>query len=242
MNRNQGLVLFAGAVAMVLATFGHLQAADAPQVGSAEKLVPLKIKLPSPLWFPTPPPRNFKPAPTLEKDNGKPRPAFLVPEGTTNLALKKKVTASDREPIVGTLDQITDGDREGAEGSYVELGPGKQWVQIDLEKSADIYAIMIWHFFAGVRVYHDVIVQVSDDPEFLKDVKTVFNNDFDNSAGLGLGKNLEYIDDYRGKLVDAKQKNGKPVKGRYVRLHSNGNTDNDLNHYVEAEVYGKPSR
>jgi hypothetical protein len=30
------------------------------------------------------------------------------------------------------------------------------------------------------------------------------------------------------------------VKGRYVRLYSNGNTTNDLNHYVEVEVHGSP--
>ena len=32
----------------------------------------------------------------------------------------------------------------------------------------------------------------------------------------------------------------KGIKGRYVRLYSNGNTANDLNHYVEVEVYGTP--
>ena len=32
----------------------------------------------------------------------------------------------------------------------------------------------------------------------------------------------------------------KGAKGRYVRLYSNGNTTNDLNHYVEVEVYGLP--
>ena len=36
-----------------------------------------------------------------------------------------------------------------------------------------------------------------------------------------------------GKLFDPKG-----AKGRYVRLYSNGNTTNDLNHYVEVEVYG----
>ena len=30
------------------------------------------------------------------------------------------------------------------------------------------------------------------------------------------------------------------AKGRYVRLYSKGNTTNDLNHYVEVEVYGLP--
>ena len=38
-----------------------------------------------------------------------------------------------------------------------------------------------------------------------------------------------------GKLFDP---NG--AKGRFVRLSSKGNTTNDLNHYVEVEVYGLP--
>ena len=36
-----------------------------------------------------------------------------------------------------------------------------------------------------------------------------------------------------GKLIDAKG-----VKARYVRLFSNGNNANKLNHYVEVEVFG----
>ena len=91
-------------------------------------------------------------------------------------------------------------------------------------------------------MYHDVVVQVADDPDFIEDVKTVFNNDFDNSSGLGIGKQLEYIDDYRGKLIDAKDAKGEPVKGRYVRLYSKGNTSNDMNHYIEVEVFGKPAK
>ena len=234
MSRNQGLIV----AAMGLTAIGQMQAADPPTPAGAEKQVALEIKLPRPIRVGTP--KNIKPAPTLEKYDEKPRPDFLVPEGTTNLALKKKVTSSDMAPIIGELNLITDGDKEGAEGSYVELGPDKQWVQIDLEKSSDIYALVVWHFFADDRVYHDVIVQVSDDADFIKGVKTVFNNDFDNSYGLGLGKNLEYIEDHRGKLISARDARGKPVRGRYVRLYSNGNTSNAMNHYVEVEVYGKP--
>jgi len=37
-------------------------------------------------------------------------------------------------------------------------------------------------------------------------------------------------------LIDAKN-----VKGRFVRLYSNGNTANKLNHYIEVEVWGKPA-
>jgi hypothetical protein len=32
---------------------------------------------------------------------------------------------------------------------------------------------------------------------------------------------------------------GKGTKGRYVRLYSNGSTANEMNHYIEVEVYGK---
>jgi F5/8 type C domain len=192
----------------------------------ADNLVPLDTKLPNPLLVGTPVPINI---PNLEpKLTGK-RPDFMVPEGTVNLAKGKKVTASDSEPVVGTLDLVTDGDKEGDEGSWVELAPGKQWVQIDLEKDANIYAILVWHFHSQERVYRDVVVQVSDDPTFSKDVTTVY----DNSAA---GKDRPYIESYQGKLIDTKG-----VKGRYVRLSSNGNTTNKMNHYIEVEVFGKPA-
>lgn len=237
---------FTLAIVVAFATLGLLavtavQAADDPTVGpNGEKLVPLDIKMPKPLFQGTP--KNIKPSPTMEKYSEKPRPAFYAPEGVKNLALNKKVTSSDMAPIVGELNLITDGDREGSDGSFVELGPGKQWVQIDLGEPANIYALLVWHFHAEGRVYHDIVIQVADDPDFIDNVKTVFNNDFDNSSGLGLGKNLEYIEDYRGKLIDAKNDKGQPVKGRYVRLYSKGNTSNDLNHYIEVEVFGKPAK
>jgi hypothetical protein len=200
---------------------------------SAEDKVPLKTELPKPLFVGTPVPVKL---PNLEPPRQGKRPDFMVPVGTTNLATGKKVTSSDKEPVMGTLDLVTDGDKAGDEGSWVELAPGKQWVQIDLEKSADIYAIMLWHYHSQARVYLDVVVQVSDDPEFTKDVTTVFNADAQNELGLGAGKDLAYIESYEGKLIDAKG-----IKGRYVRLYSKGNTTNKLNHYIEVEVFGKPA-
>jgi len=166
--------------------------------------------------------------PNLEPETKK-WPEFMVPAGTVNLAISNKVTASDSDPVVGTLDLVTDGDKAGDEGSWVELGQGKQWVQIDLNKEADIYAVVVWHFHSQARVYRDVVVQVSDDPTFSKDVTTIY----DNSAA---GKDRPYVETYFGKLIDAKG-----VKGRYVRLYSNGNTTNKMNHYIEVEVWGKPA-
>ena len=123
--------------------------------------------------------------PNLEPPSKGKRPDFLVPAGTVNLAKNKKVTASDNNPVVGTLDLVTDGDKAGDEGSWVELGPGKQWVQIDLAKSANIYAVLIWHFHSQARVYRDVVAQVSDDATFKSGVTTIFNNDFKNELGFG---------------------------------------------------------
>jgi hypothetical protein len=199
----------------------------------AQNEVPLKTDLPKPLFVGTPVPIKVA---NLEPEMKGKRPDFMVPAGTTNLALGKKVTSSAGDPIIGTLDLITDGDKEGDEGSWLELDPGKQWVQIDLEKDANIYALIVWHFHSQARVYFDVVVQVSDDPKFEKDVTTIYNNDSANELGLGAGKDRPYIETYQGKLID-----GKGVKGRYVRLYSNGNTTSKMNHYIEVEVFGKPA-
>jgi hypothetical protein len=199
----------------------------------AQEKVVLKTQLPPPLFVGTPAPLHV---PNLEPPTNGKRPDFMVPAGTINLAKGKKVTSSDSNPNVGTLDMIDDGDKDGNEGSWVELGPGKQWVQIDLARKADIYAVLIWHFHSQARVYRDVVVQVSDDPTFKSGVTTIFNNDFSNEVGVGAGKDLNYIETYQGKLIDAKD-----AKGRYVRLYSDGNTSNKLNHYIEVEVWGKPA-
>ena len=129
----------------------------------AEEKVPLQSKLPKPLFAGTPSP--FKVA-NLEKPRKGKRPAFMVPAGTINLATGKTVTSSDDWPVIGELEFVTDGDKEGEEGYYVELGPNLQHIQIDLQKSTAIYAILIWHYHGQPRVYHDVIVQISNDPEF----------------------------------------------------------------------------
>ncbi|MCP4727026.1 MAG: hypothetical protein GY863_18445, partial [bacterium] len=110
-----------------------------------------------------------------------------------------------------------------------------QHVTIDLEDKHEMYAVVVWHFHKQPRVYFDVIVQVSDDPDFIENVTTIFNNDNDNSAGMGVGTDLHYVETSEGKLINAGG-----IQGRYVRLYSNGNTTNDLNHYIEVEIYGVP--
>ena len=196
--------------------------------------VELKLELPKAMFFGTPKQVNST---HLDPNTGKPRVAFLVAKDAVLLSRGKKATASDNEPVIGDLTMVTDGDKEGADGSFIEFAPGPQWVQVDLGAAAEIYAIVVWHYHSQARLYRDVIVQISSDPTFVKDVKTVYNNDDDNSSRLGVGKDFEYIETNEGRLVDAKG-----VIGRYVRCYSNGNSSNDMNHMIEIEVFGRPAK
>jgi hypothetical protein len=226
MNR-QTVRLIVVAVALAVITAIGIYRASTP------KLASLVIKLPQPMFVGT---REAIRVSNLKKFNPEDRPPFLAPLGTTNVALGKPVFSSDGEPIIGAIEMITDGDKEAADGSYVELGPFLQHVTIDLEARHEIYAVVIWHYHKQPRAYFDVIVQTADDPDFTTNVRTLFNNDTDNSAGLGAGADMHYVESYKGELIDAEG-----VKARYVRLYSNGNNTDDLNHYIEVEVYGKPA-
>ena len=210
---------------------GSLRPAVTQANTASSKLVPIDIKLPKPMFIGTE--KDIR-VPYLEPLI-KSRSPFLAPLATTNVALGKPVLSSDEEPIIGEIEMITDGDKEAADGSYVELGLFAQHVTIDLEDMHEIYAIVIWHFHKEPRVYFDVVVQIADDADFITNVRTLFNNDIDNSTGLGVGKDKHYVETNNGKLIDA---NG--VKARYLRLYGNGNNFDDLNHYIEVEVYGKP--
>jgi len=206
-------------------------AAQAPAAGG-QKLVPLPIVLPQPMFEGTP--QNMK-VPNLEKPRYKARDPFLAPAGVVNVARRKKVVSSDVAPVMGDMSMITDGDRTAEEGSEVELGPGRQQVTVDLGAMHEIYAVLFWHFHRTPRVYFDVVVQIADDQAFTRNVRTLFNNDHDNASGLGAGKDMNYVETSEGRLVDAKGS-----LARYVRLYSNGNSANELNHYIEVEVFGRP--
>src|ERR1700691_3356397 len=90
-------------------TFALAALGAASLYGQAPKMVPAPIDLPKPGLEGTPP--NFN-IPNLEKPSNKPRPPFLVPEGVINVAKDKKVTSSEKEPLVGDLTMISDGDNE----------------------------------------------------------------------------------------------------------------------------------
>jgi len=183
------------------------------------------------------PRQDDEPAPPVAPQGPSPRTPPALAGGTPNVAFGRPVTSSC-EAFSGILDWITDADCEPHGSSKVELArPGLQWVQIDLGRTCEIRAIVVWHCHRGHRAYHDVIVQVSDDAAFARGVRTVFNNDQDNSAGLGVGTGRQYIESPKGLAIDAGG-----AAGRYVRLYSNGSTFDDRNQYVEVEVYGQAAK
>lgn len=224
----------AGATAAALILTAALTGCErSPAPAGEATLVPIEIALPAPAFEGTPE--------HLQSDNLEPpregeRPPLLAPKGTVNLAFKKPVAASDEDPVIGEIEMVTDGDKRHGDGSFVELGPGLQHAQIDLGAEHSIRAVVLWHYHAKARIYHDVVIHAANDPDFITDVTTLFNNDHDNSSGLGIGNDYEYVDDNKGKLVDAGG-----VKARYVRLYSNGSTGDDRSHYTEVEVYGLPA-
>ncbi len=166
--------------------------------------------------------------------------------GGSNLALGKSVTfsgeAEPAPPATGletrNPEWVTDGDFTTETNYFGIVSSGKQYIQIDLGVPCKIDTIKSWrHYFQGGRTYYDVIMQVSNDPEFKTGVTTVFNNDKDNSSGLGIGTDEEFLETAEGKTVTFE-----PVEAQYVRLWTNGNSKSGLgngHHYYEVEVYGE---
>ena len=228
---------------------GNINQADTNAVratsGSGQEMAVVPIDLPNPAFAGTPSavPEGVR----LDRSRlGKKRASFMAPADAELLSADLDVTSSDDYPIIGSLDLITDGDKEPLDGRYVELAPDKQHVTIDLGDSHEIYGIVFWHNHMDPRVYRDVVVMISDNEEF-ENATIVFNNDSDNSSGFGVGENYEYFESDEGELAaHTEMKEGRLVMtkslgtARYVRLWSNGSTIDDQNHYAEVEIWGKP--
>ena len=169
------------------------------------------------------------------------RPVVLVPRDVANVARGKPVTLSNPSyPILGEAEYVTDGDKRPM--YFVEFEPESfrphsgAYVTIDLEREYEIHAVAWWHDFHRPAVYLDIVVQVARDPQF-KDAVTLYSNDRDDSLGLGIGDDLNYIETNKGWLAGADG-----VLGRYVRLWNRGNSRNLNAQYTEVEVYGRPPR
>ena len=225
-------------------TFGGLACApaapkDPPSAAQAKPadaksggLVPLMLNLPAAAFKGTP--KDLSPGPNVEPLSDKPRPPMMVPPGLKNVALGAKVTCSDKNASADMLAKVIDGSKDASDDSIIFLRKGTQWVQLDLGSVYETFAIVIWHAHNTAKVYHNVIVQTADDPDFIQNVRTIFNNDQENTSGLGVGTDREYYETNEGKLIDAKG-----AKARYFRFYSKGSTESAMNEYTEIEIYGR---
>ena len=202
-------------------------------VFAADK-VAIKFELPPPHSSGTP--KEIRSA-NLEPDPGpgKLRPPIMVPVGFDKKLTTEdtKVTTSE-EAVTGENEYVVDGDKTPDATCMLQLPGGKQWVQLDLGAEKTVSAVCVWHDQGDDRVYKDVVVQLSNDEKFAKDVTTIFNNDHDDTAKLGKGEDKEYRERNDGRPID-----GKLTKARYVRCYSNGSTSEPVNNYIEIEVFGK---
>src|SRR5688572_26917628 len=200
----------------------------------AQEKEALKLALPAPTLKGTP--EDLPVGPNIEPLSDKPPVPVQIAKGAKNVAVGKTVTSSVK-PFTGEVSQVTDGKKEAFDYDSVEMKKGAQWVQVDLGESFVIHAIAMWHDHRYIQVMHDVIVQVSDDPEFKTGVTTLFNNDTDNSTGVGVGTDREYFETHNGRVVD-----GKGTKARYVRGYTKGSSLSALNCWQEIEVYALPAK
>ena len=215
---------------LALTVFGSVSV----QLRAADATVPLKLKLPAHTTKGTP--EDLPAGPNIEPPPKSAPPPIQVPEGVKNVAAGKTVTSSVA-PYTGELSQVTDGKREPLDEDVVEFKKGTHWVQVDLREPFAIHAIALWHDHRLLQAFHDVILQVSDDPEFKNGVTTVYNNDTDNSSKLGVGTDREYFELEFGRVIPVKG-----VKARYVRGYTRGSSLSAINCWQEIEVYALPAK
>ena len=201
----------------------------------AAELVPLKPKLPAPAFVGTP--KDIPAGANIEPPSTKPRPPLMIPDDVKNIAPLSKISCSDTNATAAALAKLTNGDKEAFDTSIVLLRKGVQYVQFDLGGAQEIFALVIWHAHDTPKIYKNVIVQVADNADFTENLRTLYNNDLENSSGRGVGTDRQYFENYEGRTIDAKG-----AKARFVRLYSKGSTDSALNEYTEVEIYARPAK
>jgi hypothetical protein len=182
--------------------------------------------------------------PSNFRDGELKRPPVMVSPDTELLSLNKPVSTSMKPEFLplGPPELLVDGVKRSEDVTRIEFGPGKHWVQIDLEESHLISMVVIWHHYKNATIYNDVIVQLSDDPEFKAGVKTIYNNDHDNSSGMGKGKGTTYASRWWGEIADARDEEFNEVtSARYVRVYTSDGAGAEAPSFVEVSVYGKPA-
>jgi hypothetical protein len=172
------------------------------------------------------------------------KPAQAEEGGEVNVALGAGSVTTNGVVTNGVrLELLTDGDRNRANYALISTADGPKYVQVDLGESFEITRINIANDYglSYMRSMRGVVVQVSNDPNFASGVTTLFNNDADNSSGLGAGSDASYVEPTDGSGLDIVP--AVPVAARYMRYSAYGHVQYGtgqihlVNVPVEIEVY-----
>jgi len=135
-----------------------------------------------------------------------------------NLTTRKPVTTSScgwqekNEYAVDGLVEVAD-----FESTFWGAGPAPQWLQVDLEKPAELGEARLFTFFGDGR-YYQYVIETSPD-----------------------GKSWTKVADGAGNTTPATEKGYRhtfaPVKARYVKVTMLKNSANEGQHIVELRVY-----
>lgn len=118
------------------------------------------------------------------------------------------------------LTRVTDGDIASA--NYVGLvsTDGQPvYVTIDLGYVKELSCVVVWHYYADGRTYHNTKTQLSEDGS---NWITIYDSTVSG----------EYAETASGKSIILSS----PIKARYIRDFTNGNTKNGGNHWVEIKA------
>ena len=163
-------------------------------------------------------------------------------EPEDNLALNKSAVISPppSDFNIPRIGQANDGILDANNYANTAEDGNPSSLTIDLEAEKNINKVILWHYAEGNnRIYEDVIIQFSNDPEFKTGVVTVFNNDTDNSCGQGAGSDALYTENTEGTVFEFPA-----VKARCFRTWVNGfhttssQTKRPYAHWQEVEIYG----
>ena len=160
-------------------------------------------------------------------------PEYQVPIGTKLLSHNCPVTSSDKEPIIGSFDMLTDG-VFGHKEDIVEYSGGARWVQVDLQQDAKITAIGIWRNGMDLkRVIRSMRIEISRSPDFDGKSVVVFNNGGQRPPQTEHDDVVSppYEDSRFGKVIVLKR----PTMARFVRIFTD---DADWTRFAELMVFG----
>lgn len=170
-----------------------------------------------------------------------------IPDGGTNLALNKPVTAlwtadgtNAANSTARPVRMAVDGNKTDGAGNYAEFGSDNSgasaYLQVDLEEVKSVSGINLYRYWQDNRTYRGTVIELSETADFDGVVYQVYNSDAAGTLhGRGRGSDSTYAETSGGLHLTLTA----PVNARYVRVYMCGSSSGNTNHINELEVLGR---